>query len=386
MNNFGLETENTTEENKNTASDSAAQGERAARNESTVPPRYPQPPVIYPVQPVQQPKGRRVGTITMACALIAVGVLLLIGTFNQSISVLLMAKLAPIILIVLGVEILLRYFLSKGEKLRYDFLSGFVCFVLIVGSLGMAIIPELWYTWGPHRSMLEEDLRAQANQICAKALKDETNVTSMDIYFDLRRAEVLETMSIDDLRSADYVRAELRMSNTFASADEFVKVAQSVLQKITATGIPFDHINIMTPSVEQRYGYSLYLDDGLGYDLTVEQLLDNTSTYYDGYDEEYAYSEDVVGFAENYMDQFHVFVEKYADAMPSEYPARCRAFASHYQEQYNAFLSGEEVVFPIEEYNSPEDNLVKPDEPILPENSSDIEPTETPSLPEGATA
>ncbi len=375
MNNFEPEMENNTEQNKQTAADSMAQKQPAPQAGPQMPPRYPQPPVVYPVQP-PQPKGRRVGTITMACALIAVGVLLLIGTFNQSVSVLLLAKLAPIILIVLGIEILLRYFLSKGEKLRYDFLSGFICFILIIGSLGMAVIPELWYNWGPHRSMLEEDLQVQAKQVCAKALKDETNVTSMNIYFDLRHVDLPEAMSIDDLRPADYVRAELRMSNSFTSIEEFAKAAQSVLKKIAATGIPFDYINLMTPSVEQLYGYSLYLDDGMGFDLSIEQLLDNISIQYDGYDDGYPYGlEDVAGFAETYMDRFHSFVEEFAEAMPQEYPARCRAFASHYQEQYDAFLNGEEVIFPEDEYATP-------DVPVLPEDSSEVEPAEDTSTPE----
>ncbi len=382
MNSFEPEMENNTEENKQAVTDSMAQNQPAPQVDPQMPPRYPQPPVVYPVQP-PQPKGRRVGTITMACALIAVGVLLLIGTFNQSVSSLLLAKLAPIILIVLGIEILLRYFLSKGEKLHYDFLSGFICFILIVGSIGMAVIPELWYNWGPHRSMLEEDLRVQAKQVCAKALKDETNLTSMDIYFDLQRVDLPETMSIDDLRPADYVRAELRMGNSFTSVEEFAQAAQSVLKKIAATGIPFDYINLMTPSVEQRYGYRLYLDDGLGFDLSIEQLLDNISAQYDGYDEEYPYGlENVAGFAETYMERFHAFVEEYAEVMPPEYPARCRAFASHYPDQYNAFLNGEEVIFPVED----EQNPVSPEAPVSPEDPSDVEPPDDTSSPEGIAA
>lgn len=61
-----------------------------------------------------------------------------------------------------------------------------------------------------------------------------------------------------------------------------------------------------------RYGYSLYLEDSLGYDLTVEQLLDNISVYYDDsteYDEDY---EEMEAFAENYLEEFHTFVEQYA--------------------------------------------------------------------------
>ncbi len=94
----------------------------------------------------------------------------------------------------------------------------------------------------------------------------------------------------------------------------------------------------MTPSVEMRYGYSLDVEDSLGYDLTVEQLLDNVSVYYNGNVEENADYEEMEAFAENCLEQFHTFVEQYAEAMPEEYPARCRAFASHFQEQFNAFF------------------------------------------------
>lgn len=309
------------------------------------PPRYPQPQ--YSAQPVQKrPQGRRVGTITMACSLIAVGVLLLIGTFNQSISFLLMAKLAPIILIVLGIEILFRYYMSKGEKLRYDFLSGFVCFLLIVGSLGMAVIPELWNNWGPHREILQESLCAEANQICAKALKDETSVSSMDLSIRLNHSDLPEEMTIKDLRAADFVQADLRILNSFSSKEEFIEAARPILKKMADTGIPFDYICIMTPSVEKRYGYSLYLENSLGYDLTAEQLMDNISVYYDNSEDPDADYEEVEAFAENYMEEFHGFVERYASAMPEEYPARCNAFASHFHDQFEAFLNGEEVIFP----------------------------------------
>lgn len=115
MNNLGPETDIQTEENREKSSETASIP-KETKAYSSMPPRYPQPPQ-YAIPPVQQRhQGRRVGTVTMACALIAVGVLLIIGSFNQSISFLMMARLAPIILIVLGIEILFRYFVSKGEN------------------------------------------------------------------------------------------------------------------------------------------------------------------------------------------------------------------------------------------------------------------------------
>ena len=46
------------------------------------------------------------------------------------------------------------------------------------------------------------------------------------------------------------------------------------------------------------------------------------------------------------LESYTLRIEQYAEAMPEAYPARCRAFASHFQEQFDAFLNGEEVVFP----------------------------------------
>ncbi len=317
-------------------------------------------PMWYPVPPAPQPKGRRVGTVTMACSLIAVGVLLVIGTFNQSISFLLLTRLAPIILIVLGIEILFRYFVSKGEKLRYDFLSGFICFLLIVGSLGMAAIPEIWNNWGPHRHILEESLRAQANQICSQALKEEQKVTGMSIEVYLQRSDLPETMTVSDIRPADYIEADLKMANTFASEEEFAQAAQPVLAKLAGTGIPFDQIYLQTPSVEQRYGYSLYLDDGLGFNLSLEQLMDNISVHYNSEEDAPEEYEQVQKFAETYFAEFAAFLQQYAQAVPAEYPARCRAFASHFAEQFDQFVNGESVVFPQEASPAPSPEQADP--------------------------
>lgn len=83
--------------------------------------------------------------------------------------------------------------------------------------------------------------------------------------------------------------------------------------------------------MEMRYGYSLDVEDSLGYDLTVEQLLDNVSVYYNGNVEENADYEEMEAFAENYLEQFHTFVEQYAEAMPGRVscavPGVCQPFS-----------------------------------------------------------
>jgi len=92
---------------------------------------------------------RRIGTITMGLSLIVTGVVIFISLLIPEINMLFAAKFAPLILVFLGIEILWRTITAKGEKIRYDFLSGFVCMLLIVASVAVSIIPSVLRYYGP---------------------------------------------------------------------------------------------------------------------------------------------------------------------------------------------------------------------------------------------
>ena len=87
---------------------------------------------------------RRVGTMTMGFALIVTGIVALAAMFKPSLDLVFVFKLSPLIFVLLGVEILYNYFAHKGQKLKYDLLSGFVCFVLIVAGGCLAAVPAAW--------------------------------------------------------------------------------------------------------------------------------------------------------------------------------------------------------------------------------------------------
>lgn len=80
----------------------------------------------------------RVGTLSMGALLLMLGLFLFFSRFLGMDLIQVMTAWWPIILIVLGIEILLYLFLARQEKpvLQYDFLSIF--FVAIIGTLGIA--------------------------------------------------------------------------------------------------------------------------------------------------------------------------------------------------------------------------------------------------------
>lgn len=92
----------------------------------------------------------RVGTLSMGVLLIGVGVLLLIGRLNGVASITWILKWWPIILILLGLEILGYAYFSKQEspKIMYDGFSIFIVLVIIIFSSGAYIFSSISFDNG----------------------------------------------------------------------------------------------------------------------------------------------------------------------------------------------------------------------------------------------
>ena len=79
----------------------------------------------------------RVGTFSMGASLVFLGLFLFFSKFMGLDLVQVMTAWWPLLLVVLGIEILVYLFLSRQEKpvLKYDFLSIF--FVGVIGTAGI---------------------------------------------------------------------------------------------------------------------------------------------------------------------------------------------------------------------------------------------------------
>jgi hypothetical protein len=84
----------------------------------------------------------RVGTISMGASLLLLGILLLLSQWMGYDVMNIMMSWWPFILIVLGLEILVFFFVTRQEKpfLKYDFLSIFFIGVLGMVGIGFAVL------------------------------------------------------------------------------------------------------------------------------------------------------------------------------------------------------------------------------------------------------
>lgn len=81
-------------------------------------------------------KGRKVGTLTSGIVLLVFGIIFLLKLFIN-IDIFLVASLWPVILILLGIEIIVAYVLNNNQKLQYDF--GAIVLVIILAFFAMSM-------------------------------------------------------------------------------------------------------------------------------------------------------------------------------------------------------------------------------------------------------
>lgn len=82
-------------------------------------------------------KGRRVGTFTTGIVLVMFGILFLLRLTSLNINYLMIASLWPIVLILLGIEIIVAYLINKDEIMKYDFCAITLILMLSIFAMGM---------------------------------------------------------------------------------------------------------------------------------------------------------------------------------------------------------------------------------------------------------
>lgn len=85
-------------------------------------------------------KGRRVGTLTAGIVFIAFGILFLLSSVFNLITYSTIISLWPVIIILIGIEILFYFVFAKEQKVRFDGGAIALTIILTLFSTGMGLI------------------------------------------------------------------------------------------------------------------------------------------------------------------------------------------------------------------------------------------------------
>ncbi len=83
--------------------------------------------------------NRKIGTFTFGFSLILFGVVFLLKLFLNTITYGFIFKFWPLILVILGLEVLVSYFKNNTDKIHYDAVSLVLICLISVFTMGMAV-------------------------------------------------------------------------------------------------------------------------------------------------------------------------------------------------------------------------------------------------------
>lgn len=226
--------------------------------ETIAPPQPPAEPAPAPVRPEPPaPKRvRRVGTFTMGLCLVVAGLALTLGMFRPTTDFSLLLKLTPLVLVALGVEVLVASATAKEQKLKYDFLSMFVCFLLIVCAAAGAVCAPLVQYYGPERQAKLIELRTAWNNALYEKLGDAEDVYSVHGGLWSEQPVLPEQLTLESVSKAGSASVDVVLDGDYADETAFAAACQQLLPALTSAGV--EDPSIMFSTLETKGRTMLY--------------------------------------------------------------------------------------------------------------------------------
>lgn len=239
-----------------------------------IPPQAPaagmpqQAPAVKPV-PV-----RRTGNITLGVGLIVTGICICLYYFVPSFDLLFVAKLAPLILVLLGAEILWANARKGDAKLKYSVLSMFFCFLLICASLAVGIFPFFWHQYGPDQYNTEQRLSHEIQQTLADSLPAGV-VQDGYVLVDLNQMNYSDDITPSQLTDADFVSVDLTLADSFYDAQSFADACLSLMQSMP--NLHYNSISFVSEDADNRW--TLHVNSPFAQKLSSQQLAQMVEHY-----------------------------------------------------------------------------------------------------------
>ena len=300
-------------------------------------------PSVQAAPPEPPKKVRRVGTVAFALLLIAGGALLLAQQFMPKANLLAILKFSPVILIILGIEVLI-YGTRPDVKLKFDWLAAIGCTFILVLVGTASLMPMAWKWLGIQDSTAENRLEQQVVDSMYQALSADpelkSQITSMYASVDFNH---IDPENEDyTLQPGDVLILHLNFRKDSAdSALAFAANCAGVARAAQQAGFNFTE---MTFSTEENIGgvYDTYRADfssAFAEGLSTEQLAQQVQKgYYYDYDC-YGSKADRDNAAK--ADLREQIAERYADEHDGVYPTE--DYLTEETERQFAKLYGEDA-------------------------------------------
>ena len=215
-------------------------------------------PETAPKPPV---KVRRVGTFSLGLMLVAIGAIQLARIFMPNVNVLSVVKYAPVVLIVLGIEVLI-YAARPDVKIKYDGISIFLCIIIMLTAGASGAVAAVAQAFTPENVTKRVTTEEQYRQTIQEALNNIPNAHDFvhDYSVDVSSERWFMDMPVGTMNATVYLTMNYGAQTT---AEEFVRDCMKVMDAVNATDIPVEYYRFDVDQSNLTDGevWSVWLDE-----------------------------------------------------------------------------------------------------------------------------
>lgn len=203
-----------------------------------------QPPPPYYVEMNKPLKQRRVGTFTLGLTLIIIGIIIPLTMLFPE-NALMILQFAPIVLVMLGIEVLIYAFRYKEGKLKYDGFSIFLVIMITIVSVGTATVVPVVTKYVESERVIAETCY-QKDTLIEKALIDNNLNGSCNVYQDYedyRFAYWKEDVAQIQVRASVYIEwdASVELPTNKEIAQKLLPFIQDVSEELKSLDVQINY-------------------------------------------------------------------------------------------------------------------------------------------------
>lgn len=195
---------------------------------------------------IPRPPRRRyhyIGTFSAAASLILMGTAMTFSLFSPT-GILASLKVAPLMLVFLGIEIGMAIFRNRSARIRYNLKSLILTVSLIILSFVMSLISVTNSVTGGERYYAEERLQNMLEREISRSVSQDT-VKDVNIEIHLYGNNPAEYESIKDLKDSDVIDLEIKYINAQVTMYEFAGNCRKVMDSISKMPYNFGTVNFV---------------------------------------------------------------------------------------------------------------------------------------------
>ncbi len=196
-----------------------------------------------PVATAPKKRYHYVGTLSASLSLIMMGIAMTISLFSPT-GVITALKVAPLMLVFLGLEVGYAMIRNRTARLRYNLKSLILTFLLVIVTFVMSLISVTNTATGGERHYAEERLNNMLSREISEAMPLE-NVRNVEIELHLYGDDPSEYEDIEDLEDSDIIDLNITYIDADVTMYEFASNCRRILDSLSTMPYNFGSINFI---------------------------------------------------------------------------------------------------------------------------------------------